>query len=102
MRSAWAIALESIAAPPAGRFRVEHPLRGVLSIKATPAVEPLLVDVKMAAATLCVSRSTIYQLIWDGELEPVRIGRSVRFTPTQLEQFVSRRASDACPGDTSV
>jgi excisionase family DNA binding protein len=73
-----------------------------VSIKATLAAEPLLVDVKMAAATLCVSRSTIYQLIWDGELEPVRIGRSVRLTPTQLEQFVSRRASGARAGDTSA
>lgn len=64
-----------------------------MTAESAVSAEPLLVDVKMAAATLCVSRSTIYQLVWDGELEPVRIGRSVRFTPSQLAEFVTRRTS---------
>ena len=70
--------------------------RAVVSSEVVDFDGRLLVDVKMAASRLCVSRSTIYQLIWEGELEPVRIGRSVRFTPAQLEAFVARRtrASD--------
>ncbi len=51
----------------------------------------LLVNITQAAQILSVSRTTIYQLIWNDELAPIRIGRSVRFTPEQLETFVHRR-----------
>ena len=40
---------------------------------------------------LCLSRTTLYELIWRGELTPIHIGRSVRFVVTQLETFVSDR-----------
>lgn len=52
---------------------------------------PLLVDVPQAAAILAISRSSIYQLIWSEQLTPIRIGRSVRFSVEQLEQFVIDR-----------
>ena len=52
---------------------------------------PLLVDVSQAAAILAISRSSIYQLIWSEQLTPIRIGRSVRFSVEQLEQFVIDR-----------
>ena len=52
---------------------------------------PLLVDVPQAAAILAISRSSIYQLIWSEQLTPIRIGRSVRFSIEQLEQFVIDR-----------
>ena len=52
---------------------------------------PLLVDVSKAAAILAISRSSICQLIWSEQLIPVRIGRSVRFSIEQLEQFVIDR-----------
>mgnify|MGYP001788312021 FL=1 len=52
---------------------------------------PLLVDVSKAAAILAISRSSIYQLIWSEQLTPIRIGRSVRFSVEQLEQFVIDR-----------
>jgi len=35
----------------------------------------------------------VYQLIWNEQLIPVRIGRSVRFSIDQLEQFVADRIS---------
>ena len=56
--------------------------------------KPLLITVEQAAEILTIGRSTIYQLIWNAELVPIRIGRSVRFTVDQLEEFVSRRRSD--------
>ncbi|WP_395153614.1 helix-turn-helix domain-containing protein [Ilumatobacter sp.] len=62
--------------------------------KAISTTRPLLVNVAQAAATLCVSRSSIYQLIWTDELVPIRIGRSVRFSLDQLEQFVAERMLD--------
>lgn len=52
---------------------------------------PLLVTIPQAAELLAVGRSTIYQLIWDHELEPIRIGRSVRFTIDDLEDYVQRK-----------
>ncbi len=52
---------------------------------------PLLVDVAKAATILAISRSSIYQLIWNEQLVPVRIGRSVRFSIAQLERFVADR-----------
>lgn len=56
--------------------------------------KPLLVTVEQAAEILTVGRSTIYQLIWNAELVPIRIGRSVRFTVDQLEDFVNRRQAE--------
>ena len=38
---------------------------------------------------LRISRAMVYQLVWRGELTPVHIGRAVRFTRHELEQFVA-------------
>ena len=54
---------------------------------------PLLVNLADAAKMLAVSRTTLYQLIWSEELVPIRIGRSVRFSVAQLEQFVASRTA---------
>jgi excisionase family DNA binding protein len=52
---------------------------------------PLLVTIPQAAELLAVSRSTVYQLIWDDELAPIRIGRSVRLTIDDLQDYVQRK-----------
>jgi excisionase family DNA binding protein len=52
---------------------------------------PLLITVAQAAELLSLSRSSIYQLIWSDQLVPIRIGRSVRFSVRQIEQFVADR-----------
>jgi len=59
-----------------------------------PSTQALLVNVAQAAEILCLSRSSIYQLIWSDQLVPIRIGRSVRFSLDQLEQFVAERTLD--------
>jgi len=56
--------------------------------------KPLLVTVAQAAEILTIGRSTIYQLIWNAELVPIRIGRSVRFTVDQLKEYVNRRRAE--------
>jgi predicted DNA-binding transcriptional regulator AlpA len=56
---------------------------------------PLLVDVAQAETILAISRSSVYQLIWNEQLVPLRIGRSVRFSIAQLEQFVADRISES-------
>ena len=59
------------------------------------ATRPLLVNITQAAAILAVSRSSIYQLIWNEQLTPIRIGRSVRFTIEHIEEFVARRVAES-------
>ena len=56
-----------------------------------PSTQALLVNVAQAAEILCLGRSSIYQLIWTDQLVPIRIGRSVRFSLDQLQQFVDER-----------
>lgn len=51
------------------------------------------VSVVQAAEMLSLSRSSIYQLIWNDELTPIRIGRSVRFSVERLEAFVADRSA---------
>ena len=59
------------------------------------ATRPLLVDITQAAAILAISRSSIYQLIWNEQLTPIRIGRCVRFSIEHIEDFVARRVTES-------
>jgi len=58
---------------------------------ASTSMRPLLVTIEQTGKILCLSRSSIYQLIWCEELVPIRIGRSVRFSVEQLQRFVAER-----------
>jgi excisionase family DNA binding protein len=53
-------------------------------------VEPLLLDVREAASVLGIGRSTLYELIADGEIEVVHIGRAARVPVAALHEFVDR------------
>ena len=57
----------------------------------TSARLPLLVTIEDAADILSISRTSVYQLVWNDELTPVRIGRCLRFSVEQLERFVAQR-----------
>jgi excisionase family DNA binding protein len=57
------------------------------------AGRPLLVNIERAAEILAISRTSVYQLVWRDELVPIHIGRSVRFSIAQLEDFVSSRSA---------
>ena len=61
------------------------------------AIRPLLVNAPQAAKILSIGRTALYQLIWDGELTPIHIGRSVRFSVDQLETFVQGRLNSEIP-----
>lgn len=52
-------------------------------------LRPLLVDVKQAASLLGIGRTTLYELINEGAITPVRIGKCVRFPLSDLERFVA-------------
>jgi excisionase family DNA binding protein len=55
-----------------------------------PELPKLLFTVAEAAARLGVGRTTLYALIADGSLCPVRIGRLTRFTAGELDRFVAQ------------
>lgn len=55
--------------------------------------EPVLLRIPEAAEVLAIGRSTVYELIADGRLETVHIGRSVRVTSSSIEAFIDAERS---------
>ena len=53
--------------------------------------EPELITIPVAAARLGLSRSKLYELIADGELPTVRIGRARRIAVDDLRSFIAQR-----------
>ncbi len=51
-----------------------------------------LLKAQDVAAALNVGLSTVYQLVERGELSSIRIGRSVRIRPEDLEKFIESKA----------
>ena len=56
---------------------------------------PLLLTVRQAAQTLSIGRTTVYELIAEGELGVIHIGRAVRVPVTAVTEFVDRRVTAA-------
>jgi excisionase family DNA binding protein len=54
----------------------------------------LLLRVDEAAARLGLARSTVYQLLADGTLPVVRIGRAVRVPVAALDAWVTNQTTD--------
>jgi excisionase family DNA binding protein len=59
------------------------------------SVHQELLRIDEAAATLAISRATLYQLVAAGELRMVKIGRSSRIPHSSVADFVSRRNAEA-------
>jgi len=56
-------------------------------------VVPMLLTIPDAARVLAIGRTTLYELIRDGEVDVIRIGRSTRIPVTTIHAFVDRRRS---------
>lgn len=54
-------------------------------------VEPICVKVNDAARMIGVGRTKLYELISNGELETVKIGKATRITTASLHKFVSAK-----------
>jgi len=52
-----------------------------------------LVNVKEAAAYLCVCERTLWELSQEHQIETVRIGRAVRYDIADLNAFIDRQKS---------
>ncbi len=53
---------------------------------------PRLLNAQEVAAALNMGLSTVYMLVERGELPSIRIGRSVRIRPEDLEKFIESKA----------
>lgn len=51
-------------------------------------IEPLL-NLKQVAAALGIGTRTMYRLIEQGKLRPVRVGRVFRFEPDEVRMFIA-------------
>ena len=51
--------------------------------------DQILLTIEEAAKLLRIGRTTMYELMWARKIEPVRIGRRIRFTRASLERFVA-------------
>ena len=49
-----------------------------------------LLTVNDVARLLVVSRDSVYRLIRDGHLRPVRVGKRLRFRPEDIERYLER------------
>ena len=65
-------------------------LKDNISIEEKPLSR--LLNAQEVAAALNMGLSTIYMLVERGELPSVRIGRSVRIRPEDLEKFIESKA----------
>ena len=56
-------------------------------------MERLLIKPKEAAEALCLGRTKIYELIADGTIPAVRIGKSIRVPVKELLEWVNRQSN---------
>lgn len=61
--------------------------------------EQMLLTVVQAARILGIGRTTVYQLIKDGELHPVHVARCCRLSWAELERYVARLDAANHPDD---
>jgi excisionase family DNA binding protein len=59
----------------------------------TTEIPRLLLTLVESCETLRISRSKMYLLIEAGQINPVRIGRAIRFRLSDLEDFTSRNVA---------
>jgi excisionase family DNA binding protein len=56
-------------------------------------IRPLCVTIDETADMLSVGRNAVYQLIADGEIEAIKLGKSTRVTTASLDRLLERRSS---------
>jgi excisionase family DNA binding protein len=66
------------------------PTNALLSPATTPTIAPLLLKPREAAKALSICEKTLWSLTDRGELSAVRIGRSVRYSVSDLQAFIGR------------
>ena len=57
----------------------------------SPPVDPICVRINDAARMIGVGRTKLYELIADGEVETVKLGKSTRVITASLHRLVMRQ-----------
>lgn len=57
------------------------------------AVSPRVLDAQGAARYLSLGLDTLYRLVRSGELPHSRVGKSIRFRPEDLDEYISARVT---------
>ena len=57
----------------------------------SPTVEPICVRINDAARMIGVGRTKLYELIADGEVETVKLGKSTRVITASLHRLIMRQ-----------
>ena len=57
----------------------------------SPPVEPICVRINDAARMIGVGRTKLYELIADGEVQTVKLGKSTRVITASLHRLVMRQ-----------
>lgn len=58
---------------------------------------PVFLTVLEVAAALRVSKMTIYREIHEGRIKAVRVGHGMRIASTEMDRYVTERATDWNP-----
>lgn len=64
----------------------------------TPGAPPLLIDAKAAQTTLCMGARRLWSLTVCKAIPSRKVGRSVRYSPTELAAWVAA----GCPTDAGA
>ncbi len=59
-----------------------------------PTTQPLLWRASEAAQALTISESKLWKMVKAAEIPVVRMGRSVRFDPVEIQAWISRQRPD--------
>ncbi len=57
--------------------------------------DPVLLRDTEAMAILNIGRTTVWQLVWSGQLGSVKIGKTVRIPRSAIDEFIDRQPSAA-------
>jgi excisionase family DNA binding protein len=74
---------------------IEAAAAALETVTGRPAADGTLLTVAETAAVLRTSRRTVFQLVKDGELDAVHLGRETTVTHVSIDALVARRAA-AC------
>lgn len=64
-----------------------------MTLTVVPAAGPGLLKPKDAAKSLAISERSLWSLTASGEVQAVRIGRAVRYSPEALAEFVAKQST---------
>jgi excisionase family DNA binding protein len=70
---------------------LEEQVEAIAASKQKPNEDEGLMDVKKVAAFLGVSTRTVRNLINDGQIRPIRVGRQLRFSKGAIDAYVRRQ-----------